>query len=182
LEIREYIEEGKEARGRISEEEVKFLAGRIADSIKNGGKLVVFGNGGSAADSQHFAAELTGRFLKERGPFPAIALTTNTSALSAIGNDYSFDSVFERQVMALVKENDTVVGISTSGNSTNVIRGIEAANEIGAFTFGMTGKKGGKLLMVAGRTFQAHTDLTPIIQEVHIAFIHLVCMVLDTMI
>ena len=143
------------------------------------GKLIVFGNGGSAADAQHFVAELTGHFMKERKALPAIALTTNTSSLTAIGNDYSYEDIFSRQIQALCRKEDYVVGISTSGNSTNVVKAIEEANSIGAFTLGFTGKSGGKLLGICGNVFHADSDLTSIIQEIHITAIHMICSIID---
>ncbi len=179
LNLEEYIRSGLEARQRIDVAEVEQLAKKLAESISSGGKLIAFGNGGSAADSQHFVAELSGRFMKERGSLPAIALTTNTSALTAIGNDYSFDQVFSRQVSSLAGRNDFVVGISTSGNSPNVVEAIKTAKTRGAFTVAMTGSSGGKLLGIADHTFRVASDLTPIIQEVHIAAIHMICMKLD---
>ncbi len=179
MNLNEYLRVGSEARLKVVPAEIDFLAQKLADSISAGGKLVAFGNGGSAADSQHFVAELTGRFLQEREPLPAIALTTNTSALTAIGNDYAYDEVFSRQVRSLVGKNDFVTGISTSGNSANVIKGIEAAKAKGAFTLAMTGSKGGKLLGIADRTLRVESDMTPIIQEIHIAAIHMICMRLD---
>ena len=182
MDIKSYIREGVEARNQISEQEVTSFAREISESLAKGGKLLAFGNGGSAADAQHFAAELSGRFMKQRKPLAAVALSTNTSSLTAIGNDYSFEDVFDRQVRSLARKEDVVVGISTSGNSPNVIKAIESANSIGCYTFGLTGRKGGKLLTTANGIFRAPTDLTPIIQETHISFIHMVCMVLDDMI
>lgn len=182
MDLKSYIREGVEARNSISEQEITAFAAKISESLARGGKLLVFGNGGSAADAQHFAAELSGRFMTERKPLAAVALSTNTSSLTAIGNDYSFDDVFDRQVRSLARKEDVVVGISTSGNSPNVIKAIESANSIGCYTFGMTGRKGGKLLTAARGIFRAQTDLTPIIQETHISFIHMVCMILDDMV
>lgn len=179
MDFNAYLREGQEARSKISHNEVTKLAEKILHSLLNGGKLLVFGNGGSAADSQHFAAELSGRFMRERKPLAAVALSTNTSSLTAIGNDYSFEDIFDRQVRSLASKNDVVVGISTSGNSPNVLRAIESANSIGCYTYGLTGHKGGKLAERAAGSFRAESDLTPIIQETHIAFIHLVCWSID---
>lgn len=142
-----------------------------ADALLNGGKLVFFGNGGSAADAQHIAAEFVGRFEIERAPLPAIALTTNTSAITAIGNDYDFAVLFERQVQALVGKNDAVIGLSTSGNSENVLRGIAAAKAIGAKTIGFSGKEG-KLKTAADVALAVPSSHTPRIQEVHILLGH----------
>jgi D-sedoheptulose 7-phosphate isomerase len=118
---------------------------RIVKSLGLGGKVIFFGNGGSAADAQHLAAEFTGRFLKERRALPALALSVNSSSLTAIGNDYGFDLVFARQLEALGKEGDVAVGISTSGNSPNVIRALEAAKSKSIYSIALTGKSGGKM-------------------------------------
>lgn len=175
----EYIEEGIRARKSIDTNSIRNFASRLFDSLKGGGKLIVFGNGGSAADAQHFAAELTGHFSVERRPFPAIALSTNSSSLTAIGNDYGFDAVFERQVVSFANAGDVVVGISTSGNSENVLKGLKASLKIGAYTFGMTGKSGGKMVESGIDLFMAGSDITPVVQETHITFIHMVCLEFD---
>ncbi|MEM0132591.1 D-sedoheptulose 7-phosphate isomerase [Acidiplasma sp.] len=179
MDFQDYIEEGVIARQAIDESQIMRIAQKIIDSFDSGGKLIVFGNGGSAADSQHFVAELTGHFLKERKPLPAIALTTNTSSLTAIANDYDYNSVFSRQVLALSGKNDTVIGISTSGNSRNVLEGINAANTLGAYTVGMTGISGGKLKDICREVFIAKSNKTSIIQEIHITAIHMICAVID---
>ncbi len=160
--------------------ELERAAELCAQALNSGGKLVFFGNGGSAADAQHIAAEFVGRFEKERAALPALALTTNTSALTAIGNDYAYDAVFERQVQALVTEKDAVIGISTSGNSANVIRGIEAAKKIGAKTIGFSGKDG-KLKLVADVALAVPSLHTPRIQEVHIFLGHALTHVVETL-
>ncbi len=178
-ELSNYIDEGIEARRSINLEKVTSFARILYDSLMKGGKLIVFGNGGSAADAQHFAAELTGHFYIDRDALPAIALSTNSSAVTAIANDYSFDSIFERQVDAFCKAEDVVVGISTSGNSQNIINGIAKARSLGARTFALTGRSGGRLAETADDAFRAQSDSTPIIQEVHITFIHMVCLILD---
>ncbi len=159
--------------------DVGELAAALSDAIEAGGKLLVFGNGGSAADAQHFAAELTGHFVMERDPLPAIALTTDTSALTAIGNDYSFADVFARQAGALAAPGDVVVGISTSGGAQNVVRGIKAAKARGAETWALTGASGGRLREVADRSIVVPSDVTARIQEMHITIIHVVCTMLD---
>ncbi|WMT52252.1 MAG: SIS domain-containing protein [Ferroplasma sp.] len=179
MDLEAYKEEGIKARKNIDNSQIKRIANDIVRTFKNGGKLLVFGNGGSAADAQHFVAELTGHFIKERIPLPAIALTTNTSALTAIGNDYSYRDIFSRQVKALCTGADYVVGISTSGNSENVITAIKEANIIGAYTLGFTGKTGGKLTGICREVFHADTDTTSIIQEVHITAIHMICALID---
>ncbi len=159
--------------------EVEALGAALAHAIARGGKLLVFGNGGSAADAQHFAAELTGHFAMERDPLPAIALTTDSSALTAIGNDYSFADIFARQATALAVSGDLAVGISTSGRAANVIRGMEAAKARGAQTWGLTGGTGGRLREVADRSIVVPSDVTARIQEMHITIIHAVCTLLD---
>ncbi len=159
--------------------EVEVLGAALADAIEGGGKLLVFGNGGSAADAQHFAAELTGHFAMERDPLPAIALTTDSSALTAIGNDYSFADVFARQAMALAAAGDIAVGISTSGRAENVIRGIQAAKARRARTWALTGGTGGRLREVADSAIVVPSDVTARIQEMHITIIHAVCTLLD---
>jgi len=154
---------------------VMQVAMRIAKSLEQGGKVFFFGNGGSAADAQHLAAEFTGRFLKERRPLPALALSVNSSSLTAIGNDYGFDIVFARQLEALGKEGDVAVGISTSGNSPNVIRALETANSKSIFSVALTGKSGGTMKNIAGCTICIPSEETPRIQECQILTGHLIC-------
>ena len=155
----------------------------LADSIKGGHKAMACGNGGSAADAQHFAAELIGRFEREREELAAIALTTDSSILTAIANDYSFDEVFAKQVRGLGKAGDVLIGISTSGNSKNVIAAIEAAHKKGIHVIGMTGRDGGKIahLMRPGDVLlNVDSPVTARIQEVHILMMHCLCDALDT--
>ncbi len=154
-------------------------ANRINTSLKKGGKLILMGNGGSAADSQHIAAELVGRFKKERQAIPAIALTVDTSSLTALGNDYGFETIFARQVEALGQENDAVVGISTSGNSLNVVRALEKANSLGAETIGLLGNNGGKIKEVANLSIVVPSNDTARIQEVHITIGHIICELIE---
>jgi D-sedoheptulose 7-phosphate isomerase len=154
---------------------VTQVAMRIVNSLGLGGKVFFFGNGGSAADAQHLAAEFTGRFLKERRALPALALSVNSSSLTAIGNDYGFDLVFARQLEALGKEGDVAVGLSTSGNSPNVIRALEAAKSKSIFSVALTGKSGGKLKNTADCTICIPSEETPRIQECHILTGHLIC-------
>jgi D-sedoheptulose 7-phosphate isomerase len=151
----------------------------LCAALGAGGKLVVFGNGGSAADAQHFAAELTGHFIAERGPLPAVALTVDTSALTAIANDYGYDDVFSRQATALCGPLDIAVGISTSGKAESVARGVLAAKARGARTWGLTGGTGARLLDVADRSIVVPSSETARIQEVHITIIHAVCALVD---
>ena len=144
-------------------------------ALEHGGKLILFGNGGSAADAQHLAAELTGRYLLERRALPAIALTTNTSCLTAIGNDYSYDQIFSRQIEAIGSKGDVAVGISTSGNSKNVLEAFVEAKRKGLTTIGMTGSTGGKVRHVVDHCLCVPSDQTPRIQEAHILLGHILC-------
>ncbi len=151
----------------------------LVETFTRGGKLLVMGNGGSAADAQHFVAEIVGRFKMERRGLPAIALSTDTSILTAIGNDYGFDKVFRRQVEALAAPGDLVVGISTSGNSPNVQQALELAREMGCRTVGLLGKDGGSIKSVCDLPLIVPTDDTPRVQEGHITIIHIVCDLLE---
>ena len=152
----------------------------IAGALREGRKLLLFGNGGSAADAQHIAAELVGRFLRERRPLPAIALTTDTSALTAIGNDYGFDDVFARQVRALGARGDVALAISTSGRSPNVLRAVEAARDAGLRVVALTGGDGGALAAAADVTLRVSAStLSARIQETHILIGHVICELVD---
>jgi D-sedoheptulose 7-phosphate isomerase len=155
------------------------LVDQIEACFAQGGKLIFMGNGGSAADSQHLAAEFVVRYKAERQPLAAIALTVDTSILTAHSNDYSFDSVFTRQVQALAKPQDLIIGISTSGNSANVIDAIEAAKEIGCQTWAWTGSHGGKLNSIADHLIRIPSDETARIQEAHIFIGHWLCEEMD---
>ena len=152
---------------------------QLVETFTNGGKLLVMGNGGSAADAQHFVAEIVGRFKMERRGLPAIALSTDTSILTAIGNDYGFDRVFHRQIEALAAPGDLVVGISTSGNSPNVLLALELAREKGCRTVGLLGKDGGSIKSVCDLALIVPTNDTPRVQEGHITIIHIVCDLLE---
>ena len=155
--------------------EIESIVLKIISTIKNGNKIILFGNGGSAADAQHIAAELIGRYTLERRSYPAIALTTDTSALTAISNDYSYNEIFSRQCEGLVNRGDTVIGISTSGNSENVRRGLKASNEKGAFTIALLGNGGGKIKKNADLNMILNSKLTPRIQEGHRVIYHIIC-------
>jgi D-sedoheptulose 7-phosphate isomerase len=144
-------------------------------TLQTGGKILFCGNGGSASDSQHLAAELTGRFIKDRKPLGAIALTTDTSALTSIANDYAFEEVFARQVMAIGRSGDLLVGISTSGNSQNIIRAVEEARVIGIRTVGLLGRDGGQLRALCDHAIVVPSDVTARIQEAHILIGHTFC-------
>jgi len=152
----------------------------MQNTIKNGGKILLMGNGGSAADSQHIAAEIVGRFKKERKGMPAIALTTDTSILTSVGNDYGYDYIFARQVEALCRPEDLVIGLTTSGNSANVVSAIEAANAIGAITVGLTGGTGGKLNNLCTYNIVIPSSVTARIQEAHIFVGHSLCEILES--
>jgi D-sedoheptulose 7-phosphate isomerase len=154
---------------------------QIVKALRGGCKVLFFGNGGSAADAQHLAAEFTGRYLKERRALPALALHANTSALTAIGNDYGFDLVFARQMEALGKEGDVAVGISTSGNSPNVLRALEVAKSKSIYTVALTGESGGKMKEMADCTICIPTQETPRIQECHILTGHIICEIAEDM-
>lgn len=154
---------------------VMQAATTVADTLRSGGKLMLCGNGGSAADSQHIAAEFTGRFIKDRKPLAAIALSTDTSALTCISNDYSFADVFARQLVALARAGDCLIGISTSGNSANVIRAVEAARELGVRSIGLLGRNGGKLAALCDEAIIVPSDVTARIQEAHILIGHTIC-------
>jgi len=155
------------------------IAELIINAYRNGGKVVLFGNGGSASAAQHIAAELVGQFLIDRQPLPAIALNTNTSILTAIANDYGFDLVFARQVEAMVRSVDVVIGISTSGNSPNVVDAIRVAKEKGAKTVGLTGITGGRLATIAELTLTVPSNSIPRIQEAHITIGHIICEIVE---
>jgi D-sedoheptulose 7-phosphate isomerase len=158
---------------------IEAVARRMAEVLRRGGKLLFFGNGGSAADAQHLAAEFVNRFLRDRGALAAVALTTDTSTLTSIGNDLGFDQIFSRQVEALGRPGDLVVAISTSGNSPNVLRAVEAARRLGCATVGMTGGSGGALAKVVDEAFVVPSSETPRIQETHITLGHALCALVD---
>jgi D-sedoheptulose 7-phosphate isomerase len=155
------------------------VAERMYAALAGGGKVLWFGNGGSAADAQHLAAELVGRFRRERRGLASIALTTDTSVLTSIGNDYGFECIFSRQLEALCTPGDVVVGISTSGNSPNVCAGLEKAREIGAYTFAMTGESGGKVSRIAEACLRVASGEAARIQEAHILAGHMLCDALE---
>jgi D-sedoheptulose 7-phosphate isomerase len=160
---------------QANEELIAQVAREICRTFENGGKIILFGNGGSAADAQHIAGEWVGRFLRERLPLPAIALTTDTSILTAIGNDYGFEHVFARQVRALGRKGDIAIAISTSGNSPNVLLAADVAREMGLVTVGFTGKDGGSLGARVHYHLNVPHNVSPRIQEVHIMLGHILC-------
>ncbi|WP_262918301.1 D-sedoheptulose 7-phosphate isomerase [Mucilaginibacter straminoryzae] len=154
-------------------------AKNVINAVKKGNKVLIFGNGGSAADAQHIAAEFTGRFVKERRGLPAIALTTDTSAMTAISNDYGYARIFARQVEALAVPGDVVIGISTSGNSENVIKGLEAGKQIGCYTLGLSGRDGGAMNSLCDLNIVIPVNTTARVQEMHILIGHILCAAID---
>jgi D-sedoheptulose 7-phosphate isomerase len=176
--VRAAFEESAAVKVRFGKENAERIAGvarKMAEVIKNGGKLLFCGNGGSAADAQHLAAEFVNRFQRDRRAWPAIALTTDTSVLTSIGNDLGFDRVFSRQVEALAQPGDLLVAISTSGNSPNVLHAVESARALRVATVGLSGGKGGALADMVDEAFVVSSPETPRIQEVHITLGHVWC-------
>ena len=172
------LREGVELRSRIAQdcgETIVQAASLMIQCLQSGGKLLFFGNGGSAADAQHLAAEFVGRFVLERRGLPAIALTTDSSILTSVGNDYGFDQVFARQIEALGQPNDVAVGISTSGNSPNVIEAVNKARKQNVKTIGLAGKDGGALAKCVDLAITVSTSNTARVQECHIAIGHILC-------
>ncbi len=168
------------AQLQTMESQIAEAGTRLRHCLQHGGKILLMGNGGSAADCQHIAAEIVGRYKKDRRGLPAIALTTDSSILTSIGNDFGFDQIFSRQVEALCNPQDVVIGISTSGNSANVIAGIKLAREVGAYTVAMTGAAGGKLAELCDLTLAMPSNDTPRIQEAHILVGHILCDLIES--
>ncbi len=158
---------------------IEIAANICIDSLKKGNKILIFGNGGSAADAQHIAAEIVGRYKVERKGLPAIALTTDTSVITSISNDYGYLHVFDRQVEALANEGDVLIGISTGGSSTNVISALKLAKALGCKAIGLSGKDGGKFNALCDVNLIAIADDTPRIQEMHILIGHIICHLID---
>ena len=181
MNTRKYIEDHIEVAKLLLEytEDIERLGEICLNAIQNGNKIILAGNGGSAADSQHIAAEFTGRYLRERQSLPAIALTTDTSALTAIGNDYGYDFVFSRQLSGLANEGDIFVGISTSGNSKNILEAVKIAKSKKILTIGLLGKSGGLLKDLVDYSFVVSSNVTARIQEMHILIGHLICEYVD---
>ena len=161
------------------EKPIEIAANLCIESLKKGNKILLFGNGGSAADAQHIAAELVGRYKTERKGLSAIALTTDTSSITSIANDYGYLHVFDRQVEALANEGDVVIGISTGGASANVISALRLANDLGCKTIGFSGRDGGEFNSVCDVNLKAIAKDTPRIQEMHILFGHIICHLID---
>ncbi len=169
----------KVAFARENADRIVEVVQLIAQAFRDGKKVLLFGNGGSATDASHIAAEFVNRFLMERPPLPAIALNTDPAVLTSISNDYSYEQVFSKQLAALGHEGDIVIGISTSGNSPNVIKAIETARKNGMRTVVLTGGTGGKIKSLADYTFVVPSRHTPHIQETHIALGHIICQMVD---
>ncbi|MCL4499485.1 MAG: D-sedoheptulose 7-phosphate isomerase [Chloroflexi bacterium] len=173
LKVKQALAEGDQL------ETMTEIARSILECYRAGGKVIFVGNGGSAADAQHLACELVGRFEMERSALPAVALNVNSSIVTAVGNDYGFDRVFARQIEAWAKPEDVVVFISTSGNSSNVVEAIEASKAIGAKTVGFTGRTGGRIRSMVDLCLQIPSDSTPRIQESHITAGHIICSLVE---
>lgn len=173
--LRETLERTEREIGK----EIARCARLLIDTLRRGNKLLLMGNGGSAADAEHFAAELVGRFLKNRAGLPAVALTGNSAAVTAIANDFGFDAVFSRQIEALAVPGDLVFAISTSGRSPNITQGITAARQRGCVTVALLGKDGGETAGAADHALIIPAHLTPHIQEMHIVVIHLLCQTVE---
>ncbi len=175
--IRHMVEESILAKQKFFDQNIQAIIQAVellTHALKSGNKILLFGNGGSAADCQHIAAEFVNRFRMERSPLPAIALTTDTSVITSIGNDYSFEQIFSKQVQALGRENDIAIGISTSGNSPNVIKAVAAARDQHMRVIGFSGRSG-RLKVLSDIAFCVDSDTTARIQEVHILLAHILC-------
>ncbi|UCD01522.1 MAG: D-sedoheptulose 7-phosphate isomerase [Promethearchaeota archaeon] len=159
--------------------QIKEVSEKIINAYRNKKKVVLFGNGGSAADAQHIAAEFVGKFYKDRKSLPSLAFHTNTSSVTATANDFGYEFIFERQVSAFVEEGDIVIGISTSGNSPNVVNGLKKAKEMGAITIGMTGQKENIIEKIAEYCLKMPSTDTPRIQEGHITVGHIICYLVE---
>lgn len=170
IEVKKEILKDKELLSTLA-----TMANQIAASLKNNGKILICGNGGSASDALHIAGEIVGRFQKERNAYPAIALNSDVATMTAIANDYGYNQVFSRQVEGLMRPGDILLGISTSGNSKNVIKAVEKAHEIGGKAFLLTGKSGGKLKDVCDLKIIVPSNVTAHIQEAHICLYHILC-------
>lgn len=177
-EFESHIEVAKKSF-ELLKDDISQAASECVETLKRGNKILIFGNGGSAADAQHIAAELTGRYKKERRGLPCIALTTDTSALTAIGNDYGYSFIFSRQVEALANKGDLLIGLSTSGNSPNVIEAINKGKEIGCKSIGFSGKEGGALKEASDINIVIPSSNTPRIQEMHTTIGHMICQIID---
>ncbi|HEC68776.1 MAG TPA: SIS domain-containing protein [Candidatus Omnitrophica bacterium] len=175
--ISSHIETTKELEKKI--ELIQSITSQIIKSLREGGKILICGNGGSASQAEHFSAELVGRFKKERFPLAALALTTNTAILTALGNDFGFEHIFSKQISALGNKKDTVIFLSTSGNSLNLIKAAEVSEELGIYTIGILGKGGGRLKEKVKLSLIVDSQEVPRIQEVHSLIIHIICELIE---
>lgn len=181
-EIIKHIDESIRTKEELKKQSslIQKAANLVIQSLQKGGKVILFGNGGSAADAQHIAAEFVGKFILERKGLPAISLTTNTSILTAIGNDMGFETVFSRQIDALAEKNDIIIAISTSGNSNNVVHAVKFANKNKLTTIGLTGKTGGRLSSLVNLAIKVPSNNTQHIQESHILIGHIIVSLVET--
>ncbi|MBI5871937.1 SIS domain-containing protein [archaeon] len=177
--IEQHIRESIKAKENLDINGIEKAANIIINAFKDNKKLLIFGNGGSAADAQHFATELAVKYKKDRHPLKAIALTTNTSLITAGANDYGYEHIFERQVEQLAEQGDVVIGISTSGNSANIVAGLKKAQELGALAIGLAGANKGKIEEYCNIIINAPSANTPIIQECHILILHLIVGIIE---
>ena len=180
--IKTELKESIEVKNQVIKKivpQIEQAAKWMVEALKKGNKILLFGNGGSAADAQHLAAELIGRYMKDRKSLPAIALTTDTSILTSLSNDYGFETIFARQVEGLAKFGDIAIGISTSGNSRNVLEGVEKAKELGCKTIGLLGCDGGRIADVVDLSIIVPSKSTPRIQESHITIGHILCSLVE---
>ncbi len=181
LQIKKTLEESAGLKKALAKQAalINKIAAEIIAALKKGGKVIIFGNGGSASDSQHMAAELVGRFNREKRPLPALALTVNTSILTAIANDYGYEYIFSKQIEAHAKKGDIIFAISTSGNAKNVIEAVLTARRLKCRTIGLSGKDGGRLAKIADLSFVVPSNNTARIQEAHITIIHIICALVE---
>ena len=180
--IKKAFQEGTQIKDQFLKDsigQVVKVVNVITAALKKGNKILLFGNGGSAADAQHLAAEFVNRFLIERPPLPAIALTTDTSIITSIGNDYDFAQIFAKQIRAIGQPGDVAIGMSTSGVSPNVLRGLETAKKMGLVTIGLTGRDGGQIAQAVDYCLNVSSNSVPRIQEVHITLGHVICELVD---
>jgi D-sedoheptulose 7-phosphate isomerase len=181
-EITAYMREGAESYFAIDPNQIYQIGKMIGRQLIYGKKLIVMGNGGSSIDAQHIAAEFVGMFERRRRALPAIALTSNMSAVTAIGNDFGYEDVFDRQIEAFARPGDVVLAMSTSGNSANVLKAVKTANSMECITIAMTGKSGGKLNGVAKQIIRIQSERTPIIQEAHVIVGHIFSKIVEDMV
>ena len=179
--IKVFRESSHTAESFVNDNLIRLVAvvDAVTAALKAGNKILLFGNGGSAADAQHLAGEFVNRFIIERPPLPAVALTTDTSVITSIGNDYDFSEIFSKQVRAIGQKGDIAWGMSTSGTSANVVKALETAKKIGMVTIGLTGRDGGDIAKIADHTLIVSSTSTPRIQEVHITAGHVICEMVD---